>query len=70
MGESFGEPISAPQIMQYFNYKHLPKELQEVSKPFSELAWAMNARLVNNDEKIFCLRQLLLAKDAAVRSAL
>ena len=25
-------------IMKYFEYKHLPERLQEISKPFCELA--------------------------------
>lgn len=57
------------QLLGYFAYAHLPERLQDVSKPFSDLA-----HLVANDlsgpEATVCLRKLLEAKDCAVRAAL
>lgn len=57
-------------IMQFFEYEHLPENLQKVSKPFHELATTMEASLPNGPEKIAGLRKLLEAKDCMVRAAL
>lgn len=54
--------------MKYFEYKHLPEELQKISKQYYELALNMCFRLPDGVEKDFCLRKLLEAKDCAVRS--
>lgn len=56
--------------MQFFAYEHLPKDLQYVSRPFSELADVMNDELPDNQEKAAFFRKLLEAKDAAVRAKL
>lgn len=56
--------------MQFFQYEHLPPHLQEVSKPFGELAKQLNDILPNNPERSTALRKLLEAKDCAVRSVL
>lgn len=57
-------------IMQYFEYAHLPAHLQEVSKPFCEMAKQIEATLPRNPERTVALRKLLESKDAAVRSLL
>ena len=56
-------------VLQYFKYKHLPKNLQIVSKPFCDLAY-LTARGSSNPETTVALRKLLEAKDAAVRAVL
>ena len=56
-------------IEQFFAYEHLPQHLQEVSKPFGELA-AFVLTLPRNPERTVALRKLLEAKDAAVRAKL
>lgn len=60
------------RITKYFKYEHLPEYLQEVSKPFSELAESMvrmSEVCETNDAEIMAgLRKLLEAKDCAVRS--
>lgn len=56
--------------MQFFAYSHLPENLQEVSKPFSELADGLVAKLPRNPERTVALRKLLESKDAAVRARL
>lgn len=56
--------------MQFFIYKHLPNSLQEVSKPFCELAEWIVINLESNPETSTALRKLLEAKDAAVRAKL
>lgn len=61
----------AARILRYFRYAHLPAELQEISKPFAELAERV-AMLPAADgaEQTVALRKLLEAKDCAVRSLL
>jgi hypothetical protein len=57
-------------IMQFFSYTHLPPALQEVSKPFCELADGCLKMLPRCPERSVTLRKLLEAKDAAVRAAI
>lgn len=57
-------------LLQFFKYDHLPKHLQDVSKPFCELAEKINNNLPDNEEKTVSLRKLLEAKDCAVRALL
>lgn len=71
-------------LLQFFQYAHLPLRLQQVSKPFCELAHAMvrgdntpesgtttfGPPLPRNPERTTALRKLLEAKDCAVRAAL
>lgn len=57
-------------IMQFFTYAHLPPALQDVSRPFCELAHHVEATLPRNAERTVALRKLLEAKDAACRAAL
>jgi hypothetical protein len=57
-------------IIQFFAWAHLPAHLQEVSKPFGELAASIVATLPRNPERTVALRKLLESKDAAVRARL
>lgn len=57
-------------IMQFFAYSHLPPHLQEVSRPFGEMAEKIVTTLPRNPERTVALRKLLEAKDAAVRALL
>lgn len=57
-------------LLQFFTYEHLPAHLQEVSKPFGELAKALEKSLPSNPEKTAAFRKLLEAKDCAVRALL
>lgn len=57
-------------ILRYFEFEHLPLELQEVSRQFHATAIWMEEALPPGPEKSVALRKLLEAKDAAVRSAL
>ena len=61
--------MTAP-IMKYFEYTHLPEKLQEISKPFAELAKKMDETLPDGAEKSAGLRKLLEAKDCMVRANL
>ncbi|GMV44371.1 MAG: hypothetical protein AMXMBFR64_60870 [Myxococcales bacterium] len=57
-------------MLQWFEYAHLPSKLQDVSKPFAELAIRIVATLPRNPERTVALRKLLEAKDCAVRALL
>jgi hypothetical protein len=56
--------------LQFFAYAHLPPRLQEVSKPFGDLAQSIVKNVPRNPERTVALRKLLEAKDAAVRATL
>ncbi len=60
---------SVRAILKYFRYGHLPAHLQEVSKPFGDLAVEI-ASSSANPETAIALRKLLESKDAAVRAVL
>ena len=57
-------------LLQFFTYEHLPAHLQEISKPFGELAHKLEEILPSNPEKTTTFRKLLEAKDCAVRAQL
>ena len=57
-------------IMQFFAYSHLPPRLQDVSRPFGEMAAKIVETLPRNPERAVALRKLLESKDAAVRALL
>lgn len=57
-------------MMQFFAYGHLPAHLQDVSKPFGDLARLMVDTLPRNPERSAGLRKLLEAKDCLVRAKL
>ncbi len=57
-------------LMQFFVFTHLPEHLQQVSKPFSELAHHIIQNIPSNPERTVALRKLLEAKDCAVRAVL
>lgn len=68
---------STGALLGYFEYKHLPPELQEVSRLFHELAHRLAAMSIDGNpptlggpELTVALRKLLEAKDCAVRAAL
>ena len=61
---------STHALLRFFEFEHLPRPLQEVSAPFSDLALEMADRLPDSPETTVCLRKLLEAKDCAVRAAL
>ena len=56
-------------ILSLFAYEHLRADLQEVSRPFHDLAIDMADRLGDGPELTVGLRKLLEAKDALVRHA-
>lgn len=58
------------EILQFFEYRHLPENLQIVSKAFAQLANDLTTLLPENQETSTGLRKLLEAKDCFVRSML
>lgn len=62
--------VQVEEVAQFFAYKHLPPHLQDVSRPFAELATKMITDLPVNSERGVALRKLLEAKDCAVRALL
>lgn len=56
--------------IQFFEYSHLPKDLQEVSKAIYDLAHKMEDELPDGAEKSAGMRKLLEAKDCFVRAKL
>lgn len=61
-------PQPKEQLLQFFEYKHLPEHLQVISKPFGDLANNIVETLPRNPERTVALRKLLEAKDCAVRA--
>lgn len=57
-------------ILRWFEYEHLPEDLQTVSRPIAELAHDMVDRLPDGPELTTGLRKLLEAKDCLVRAAI
>ena len=58
------------KILKYFEYEHLPIDLQTVSKELCMLAIKMDKKLPQSAEKSSGLRKLLEAKDCFVRAKL
>ena len=62
--------MNSNPILKYFEYAHLPPHLQEVSRPFHDVAMIMNGILQDGPEKTAGFRKLLEAKDCMVRAKL
>jgi hypothetical protein len=60
---------STEAILRFFEFEHLPSDLQEISRPFAELAHRM-AEQLDGPELTAGLRKLLESKDCMVRAAL
>jgi hypothetical protein len=57
-------------LLRFFAYDHLPPHLQEISRPFCDLAHQVWDQSNDKREATVAIRKLLEAKDAAVRAAL
>lgn len=69
MAEQTTQTTQTEPLLQFFVYEHLPQGiLREASKPFCLLAEQVAATYPRNAERTVCLRKLLEAKDAAVRT--
>lgn len=62
--------IAQDRMLQFFVYGHLPAHLQDISRPFRDLAANIVNKLPSNPERTVALRKLLEAKDCAVRALL
>ena len=58
------------ELLSFFEFEHLPAHLQDVSRPFGELAAQVAERNPASFETVEALRKLLESKDCAVRAAL
>jgi NAD(P)H-dependent FMN reductase len=58
------------RLLRFFQYDHLPQNLQHVSKEFHNLAHWIVGELPESAERTVALRKLLEGKDAAVRTLL
>ena len=65
INESYSE-----KMLKWFEYGHLPTNLQTVSAPFGELAKNICSTIPPSAERTVALRKLLESKDAAVRAYL
>jgi ferritin-like protein len=62
--------IAQDRMLQFFTFAHLPPHLQDVSRPFRDIAATIVNKLPSNPERTVALRKLLEAKDCAVRALL
>lgn len=65
--------MSSP-IIELFAYEHLSPKLQEISKPFTDIAKRIDeiepTSQAKAEQKAHALQYVMLAKDAAVKAAL
>ncbi|MFJ2183458.1 hypothetical protein ACIOJG_22835 [Streptomyces anulatus] len=64
--DTTGRHPSTAQAVRGFAYDHLPAHLQEVSRPFYDLAAKLLRQLPDDPELTAALRKLREAKDCAV----
>ena len=57
-------------MIKLFHYEHLPENLQQYSKPFCELAWAMVENTPDGLNLIDALRKLWESKNSYVMANL
>lgn len=60
--------MNEERMLKWFEWDHLPENLQRVSKPFADLAQKICNHIEPGPERTVSLRKLLEAKDAAVRA--
>jgi hypothetical protein len=57
-------------LLQFFATDHLREDLREIVEPFRDLAHRMCVVLPRNPERTTMVRNLMIAKDNAVRAKL
>lgn len=57
-------------MLQFFEYRHLRPDLQDISSGFHAMAHRIAVTLPSNPERTEALRKLLEAKDCAVRAVI
>lgn len=65
-----GRHPATVEILQWFEYDHLPHHLQMVSREVRDLAHRMAVSMSDGPELTTGLRKLLEAKDCFVRAAI
>ena len=60
--------MNEDKMLRWFQYSHLPEDLQSISKEFSNIAYFIVAYTKPSAERTVALRKLLESKDAAVRA--
>lgn len=71
LGKEVAQQADIPEpILQFFEFAHLPADLQSTSAAFRGLAHELVHTLPRNAERTTALRKLLEAKDAAIRARL
>jgi hypothetical protein len=60
--------MNEDKMLRWFQYNHLPEDLQSISKVFASLAIFINDNITPSAERTVALRKLLESKDAAVRA--
>lgn len=63
-------PKDDEPLLRFFEWTHLPPNLQQASYPFQNTAADIVNKLPKNSERDMALRKLLEAKDCAVRAVL
>lgn len=58
------------RMLKWFEYSHLPPDLQIVSRTFHALAHEIRNNIAPGPERTVALRKLLESKDCAVRARL
>lgn len=61
--------MNEERMLKWFEFGHLPENLQGVSSKFWDAACAICSMVEPGPERTVALRKLLEAKDAAVRAA-
>jgi hypothetical protein len=70
MTEQMSRHPATTQLLRWFEYHHLPKDLGAISRPFHDMAHAMADNLPDSPELSAGLRKLLESKDCIVRAAI
>lgn len=68
--KTHAERLAEEPMLKFFAFVHLPKPLQDVSRPLHDLAHELVDKLPRCAERTAGLRKLLEAKDCLVRAAL
>lgn len=63
-------PPRVDPLLQFFDYFHLPPQLQAISMTFWEVAHNLVVQVPRNPQRDLALQRLIEAKDAAVRAVL
>lgn len=60
--------MAEERMLQWFEFSHLPSDLQHISELFYDLAHEIVNRIEAGPERTVALRKLLESKDCAIRA--